>query len=73
MIKLKKKLTAFIGQTFDRDVSFYTAFNEKYTLFISEQQKNIVICGHVRKFVMRYIIIRTLYLLDLAHKCLDKL
>ena len=41
---IKEKTTAFIGQTFDRDVSFNSACNEKCTFFTSEQQKNTIIC-----------------------------
>ena len=59
---IKKKLIELIEQTFNGKGSLYLTCNEKKCLFSSEQPKRYIICGHVRKCVMRYIILWTIYL-----------
>ena len=70
---IKEKLTELIEQTFKREGSlFFLACNDE-NAFLFLNNLNDINCGHVGKCVMLSIIFKTIYLLDLARNCLDKL
>ena len=61
VIFVKEKLTDLIEQTFNREGSLYLACNDKIA-FLLLNNLNDINCGHVRKCVMLYIILWTIYL-----------
>ena len=56
------KLKELIEQTFNRDGALYLAYNDKNAFFLLPNNLNDISCCHVRKYVILFIIFRTIYL-----------